>query len=370
MNTTQDHPPMRWRARLAGLLVCAAFALAFGGVGLMATRQIGVICHAAWQARHWQPVPVEVLSAALQGRRDADGDTHDALEARYRYEWMGRSYESTQVRLPGGMGHDNFDPWQRDWELRLNRARDSEERLVAWVDPDHPESAVLDRSLRWRQLLFMLPFSIVFSLIGAAAFGAGWLMVRSRPTEAAVAPQAQPAPPQQALGAWSIAIFWCGIAFPVAGLVWSATAPAWVFLMMGAFVWVGLALLWSAVKTSRRAWMYRGATLQFQPSQPLAGATFEVSWRLPARAAAHWRAEGGWCLRLAQVRIDDSNSGNAERRVEEISAQAEATPGGDGSLLLKARFDLPADAPSQSSRRSGEKVDWRLEWVDAAGVAA
>ncbi|MFX8441330.1 hypothetical protein ABTL81_20330, partial [Acinetobacter baumannii] len=62
--------------------------------------------------------------------------------------------------------------------------------------------------------------------------------------------------------------------------------------------------------------------------------------------------------------------GNAERRVEEISAQAEATPGGDGSLLLKARFDLPADAPSQSSRRSGEKVDWRLEWVDAAGVAA
>ncbi|MDP0920032.1 hypothetical protein Q6272_33895, partial [Klebsiella pneumoniae] len=76
-----------------------------------------------------------------------------------------------------------------------------------------------------------------------------------------------------------------------------------VFLMMGAFVWVGLALLWSAVKTSRRAWMYRGATLQFQPSQPLAGATFEVSWRLPARAAAHWRAEGGWCLRLAQVRI-------------------------------------------------------------------
>ncbi|WP_163591277.1 DUF3592 domain-containing protein, partial [Klebsiella pneumoniae] len=82
-----------------------------------------------------------------------------ALEARYRYEWMGRSYESTQVRLPGGMGHDNFDPWQRDWELRLNRARDSEERLVAWVDPDHPESAVLDRSLRWRQLLFMLPFS-------------------------------------------------------------------------------------------------------------------------------------------------------------------------------------------------------------------
>lgn len=366
MDNTNSSTPPRWGSRIVGLIVCAAFALAFGGVGLMAIWQLGAIGHAAWQARHWEPVPIEVLEASLQARRDHDGDTTSAVQARYRYEWQGRSYESSQVGLPGGLTSDNFDPWHQDWAERLNRARDSSERLLAWVDPQQPSRAVLDRAVRWRQLLFLLPFAIVFSLVGVGAVAAGWLMMRNQPAMPAAVTQRQRSPRHQALGAWCIAIFWCGIAFPVAGLFWTGrNMPGWASLLVGLFVCVGFVLLWAALQASRLAWIYSGATAQWRPAEPVAGTSFEVSWRLPARAAERWHEQGR--LRLAQYRIDDSGSGVSERCVEDIEAEVHPCPAPDGSLMLQARFELPPDAPGQGSRRDKEKVEWRLELVDSSG---
>jgi hypothetical protein len=129
-------------------------------------------------------------------------------------------------------------------------------------------------------------------------------------------------------------------------------------------VLAGLTLLWTAVRATRRAWIYRGVFASFQPAQPRAGAAFQASWPLPPRAATPWSERTTIRLRVAQYRIDDSGSSTSERLAEHFIQDARPTLNPDGGLNLQARFELPTDAPSQGARRSGEKVAWRLEWLD------
>jgi len=109
-----------------------------------------------------------------------DGGTVFAVQARYRYEWAGRAYESTRIGLPGSAGSDNIDDWHHAWDSRLRAARDGGPPVTAWVDPQHPERAVLDPHLRWRKLLFMLPFALLFPLMAAGALYAGWKLMTHR----------------------------------------------------------------------------------------------------------------------------------------------------------------------------------------------
>jgi len=54
------------------------------------------------------------------------------VQARYRYAWAGRSYESTRVGLPGGMDSDNIDGWHQGWRCpseRRTRRRAAGSRL-------------------------------------------------------------------------------------------------------------------------------------------------------------------------------------------------------------------------------------------------
>ncbi|RYH55564.1 MAG: hypothetical protein EON54_12620, partial [Alcaligenaceae bacterium] len=51
--------------------------------------------------------------------------------------------------------------------------------------------------------------------------------------------------------------------------------------------------------------------------------------------------------------------------VEGATAQQ---PAPDGGLRLVARFEVPADAPTHGARRSGDRVDWRVELLDAHGA--
>jgi len=353
-----------WHGRMAGLLIAALFAIGFGWVGKIALGSLTGMLHTAWAARSWQPVPVEVLESRLRTSSDSDGATY-AVQARYRYTWAGRSYESTRIGLDTDRGSDNIDGWHHAWAERLRAAREGGSPLTAWVDPLHPEHAVLDRQLRWRKLLFMLPFALLFPLVSIGACYAAWAgFKRSAPADGPVVTAPRHVPQHHVLARWLMAIFFCVMAAAVVGLVSAPTVPAWVRLIGGLFVLAGVSLLWMAVSASRRAWIYRGAFASFQPAQPRAGAGFQACWTLPPSNAD---PQGRVQLRVAQYRIDDSSSGKNERLAEHFTQHAGTQPAADGGLTLLARFELPADAPTQGARRAGERVDWRLEWLDERG---
>jgi hypothetical protein len=161
---------MGWGARFAVMLFSGLFMLGFGGGGLY----VGLIpildnLRMAWVVRDWQPVSAQVIDARLDEQRGSKGSRVYVLKARYGYRVGGRDYEATRVGLDNWAGADNIGDWHEDWHHRLSDARSREQPVAAWVDPQRPQQAVLERRLRWGLLAFRLPFAIFFTAVGAGA---------------------------------------------------------------------------------------------------------------------------------------------------------------------------------------------------------
>ncbi|MDP3165953.1 MAG: ankyrin repeat domain-containing protein [Hydrogenophaga sp.] len=374
---------------LGMLLFSALFGLAFGLGGYwMGLKPLVQTLWAAREVRSWQQVQAQVLGAELKRHADSDGTTY-AVQARYRYEFAGRQYEGTRVGLVPEHGADNLGDWHHLWHAQLQSAKSRGQSITILVDPDMPSQALIDPSIRWALLMFHVPFALVFTGIGLAA---GWMFMRTlrsltRDREAAphwasssVAPQPGAIPeaaPMKALSsttaaaAWLFTLVWCGIAFPMAGILWSTDrAPWFVKAFISVFVMVGVALMFYAVRLTLKAWRYAGAAFTSLPAQPRAGQPVEVTLLLPERAAQSPDAQGhSLQLRLAQYRVDESASGSPERCVESFTEAARMQRTADGGLRLSARFELPADAPPHGAQRSRERVDWRLELLLCPGGA-
>jgi hypothetical protein len=356
-------------ARLAVLAFSGLFALVFGLGGFFAGLQpLYRTLKAAWEVQGWQPVPAEVLASELQTSRGSKSTTY-RVNARYRYTFAGTTYEGSRVGLDDSGGSDNVGDWHPQWQARLQAARSGGRPITAWVDPQQPSSALLDRSIRWVMLVFHLPFALVFTAVG---LGAAWMFWRTLVPPASASDAAAAPPLQQPSAAprssasrsqgrlWFFAFFWCGITFPLAAVFWMSGSPWWVNAFTSVFVVVGLALVYVAMRQSVTAWRFAGVRCQWHPAQPRAGQRCDAALRLKPRAAAA-RRHGTATLRLAQYRVDDAGSGSTERLVESFDRTAALVPEPDGGVRLAAQFELPDDAPAHGARRSRERVDWRLE---------
>jgi hypothetical protein len=91
------------------------------------------------------------------------------VSARYAYRFDGRDHEGTRIGLDRWAGADNIGSWHQDWHHRLEDARSREQPVAAWVNPQRPEEALLERSVRTGMTLFRLPFAILFTGIGVGA---------------------------------------------------------------------------------------------------------------------------------------------------------------------------------------------------------
>jgi hypothetical protein len=366
-------------ARLATLLISGFFAVGFGWGGYQAGFQPMVqTLQVAWQARSWQPVPAEVLSAQLNTSSGGKGTTYQ-VQARYRYHVAGKAYESSRIGLDATGQSDNVDDWHRQWVVRLQDAQARGQGITVWVNPGDPAQSLVDRSIRWPLLVFRVPFALVFTGVGVVA--AGFFLYsllglaravfarREAADEQVFAPSGAGLSKREGSGAsvgaiWFFAIFWCGISFPIAFLIWVKPGTPWFFqVLISVFVVIGLGLIALAVRQTHMAWRYAGAALTALPMLPRAGYPVEMTLLLPARAAAY-HPDQAIQLRLSQYRVDESRSGSPERRVESLTESARVQPTPDGGLRLSARFDVPPDAPPHGARRSGERVDWRLELLD------
>lgn len=350
------------------LVFCAIFAVVFGAGGYWAgLRPLAETALAAWTVRSWQPVPAQVLDVQLKQHAGSEGGTAYQVLARYRYTVGGQTYEAQRVGLDRNSSADNVGDWQAQWHRNLRQAQERGESITAWVNPQAPAQALLDRSIRWRLQIFRLPFALVFTGVGVTA---AWMFLRILRRPQDDVPDLEPthslAKGQGAL--WFFAVFWCGIAFPMAALFWSdGKGPWWAKGFMGVFVVIGVGLVAAAWQNSRKAWRYQGVGMTALPSRPTAGRSVEITLVLPARAVQQAGAEN-MRLQVAQYRVDESSSGSPERQVEVLQATARRQPTGEGGMRLVARFDLPDDAPTHSARRGGERVDWRLELVRADGA--
>lgn len=167
--------PMPLGTRLATAVFSAFFMLGFGAGGLLA----GVVpivdtVYMALAVRGWEPVSARVLAADLQTSRSSKGGVSYRATTRYAYRWNGRDHEGTRIGLARWGGADNVGDWQEDWHDRLSDALARQQPVAAWVDPDRPERAVLERRPRWGLLAFHGLFAVLFTPVG---IGAGFVFV-------------------------------------------------------------------------------------------------------------------------------------------------------------------------------------------------
>lgn len=123
-------------------------------------------------AQSWQPVPAVIDSLQLNTHSGSDSTTY-SVSGHFHYQWAGRRYDSNNISLYSG--NDNIGDYWQELEYRLNSAR-ARNQVTAWVNPDDPQQAVLDRTYRVSQLFFGLIFLGMFGGFGGLML---WLTRRS-----------------------------------------------------------------------------------------------------------------------------------------------------------------------------------------------
>lgn len=351
-----------------GCLMLFGIPFAAVGLGLLAFKVVPDV--AEWQAmKAWQPVPAQVLVAELQEHRGDDSTTYEAT-GRYRYSYGGRDYESDRVAL--GSGADNLGDFQQDLAAQLQRAQGSGETVTAWVNPEQPAQAVINRELRLGQLAFFIAFGLVFAVVGIGVIAAGFFV---RGGSTGVVDAAQPwrsrkewASPEiraggkgTAVAAWFIALIWCGISgiATVAGYDEFVNKQNTAALLVLLFDVVGIGLLYWAIHATLAARRFGELVLRLDPHPGSIGGDVGGMIDIPV-AHSDQRAVA---MTLTCMHVYTRRSGkNSETRRDALWSDTRyffGEPTMDGKSRVHFAFAVPDGLPV-STAADNDYHEWTL----------
>lgn len=237
--------------KLAAAVFCLVFAIPFGGVGVFASWSIVTTLADAVRARSWVPVQATVERTELRESEGSEGDSTFRAVGLYRYEFEGAPYSGRRLGLSRQGGSDNIDDWHAAVVARLDEARAAGRTVTVWVNPEEPWVSVYDRSVRWSEILFMVPFSLAFGGVGVGALAALVSILRGG--------QGGPSNVSGAGWLWIFAFFWNALSFPIAILVVQDVMKTgeWGALFVLLFPLVGIGVIWAAAAASWKAFVER-----------------------------------------------------------------------------------------------------------------
>lgn len=349
------------------------FSLPFAGVG------VGMVVVTAWtfwdyqRMQRWEEVPCRIMSANLESHRGDKSTTYKVL-AEFRYEYAGRVYTGTRVSPHSGS--DNIGSFHQRVFRELDEHRRSDKAFRCYVDPEHPDNAILYRRPRWEMMLFYTVFMYAFGgaglvLMSAALFGG---RRARRASEAGAAPW-------QARDDWAegkirtsnrkvfltvaFLAFLANLAYLpaaiVAGQEWLEQGNPWTLLTL-VFPVIGLGMAWWAIYAYLQ-WLKYGESVFEMASVPGV-----VGGRLAGvvHVSARLESDQGFHLRLACQRTTTTRSGKksqttvdtvweAERQITQALDQPDP-----GVTAIPVLFGIPYEAPSTGGP-SNEKIDWKLD---------
>ena len=123
----------------------ALFGLPFLAIGL-GMLVWGTVTLLRWQAASdWVAVDAELLSVALEEHRGDDSTTYETT-ATYRYSYGGQSFTGNRVGLDSGS--DDIGGFHQRYYGELRTAQKGNAPVTAYVDPNAPANAVLNRDVR------------------------------------------------------------------------------------------------------------------------------------------------------------------------------------------------------------------------------
>ena len=358
--------------RIAGFLFCLVFAVPFGSVGLLAALGVGKYFLDSHRAKDWVVVQARVDEAALNLVRGRKGGTTYSASAAYRYTIGGKEYVSTRLGLDPLPGSDNLGDWQEEMAAFMDDARKSGRTVPVFVNPDHPEDAVVDRDVRGPMVAMMSTFALLFGGVGLAALvGGGFILLRKEPSkkkraqgpsaEASNEAQIQGAGKGMAIGLWIFALIWNGVSWPMAYVILSRIMVnrEWLGFLIVLFPLIGLSILWGAIKYTVTLLRRGRATLWLDTLEPCMGGRIAGAVAFPKPGTPGELFE----IELCAYNPTERQSGNSATPRWSASRQVRLAAHPRGGSRLPFQIDIPARVA-----RSDAGLVWMI-LVKVAGEA-
>lgn len=364
---------------LKGRLFLMLFSLPFagGGLGLLLLSVLPSLYE--WQQmKSWPQVQAHLLEASLTTHQGSKSDNYQAT-ARYSYRYQMVDYTSERVAIMGGS--DNIGHFHQTLVAQLQLALTRQESVPAWVNPDNPADAVLNRDMRWGLLGFKMIFVLVFGGVGISMLIFG---LRAKPSatnhsESAAKPwlaQREWASNQISCNSkntlwmtWGFTLLWNLISLPAALAIPEEFASGNKLILIALiFPLGGIYMLVWAIKATLSWRRFGQLVLTLDPYPGSIGGQVGGTLNLPIT----YNSQQRFPVSLQCLRSYVTGSSKSRTRHENVIWQAsglaysEASPTGDTRLSLC--FDVPPKLPVSEPFDDDYRF-WRLELnADLPGI--
>ena len=287
-------------------------------------------------ARNWRCTYATITRSDLI---PATTTSQAKLHVAYQYQWNGKSYEGSRI-TPKLYAVDRSLERASALNARYIEAMQKGERLCAWIDPQAPQNAVLERKTSGVATGF-LAFVVIAS--GTAALY-GLFLLLGKPYE-------RPTPGEYAYQGPRALMFF----LPVTLILIACTAltllyDAGIILIL---FWGGVAafymrFMWIGIRLSLA---FSGTRLVFSPLPLRPGHSFKG--RILERKASNGAS---YSLQLRCKRREDR--GDDSSLVTHLWESAASTRAADGHHFS---FDVPAGLPASNSEADDPCYKWEIE---------
>lgn len=339
-----------WPGVLFGMIfVLCGLGAAYGSAGKMLVGYIG--------SNNWQEVPATIHETELV-RNYGDTTTY-SVKSTYSYTYNGVVFHSNRVSL--STGSDNIGSYWQDLQRSLMAQKRSNEAF-ALVDPNDPSKSLLDRTLRWKSVIFGLVFLILF--VGAGSFVVWISLSENKSREGRLQHDSEHGiSSNERTGSWILGAF--GGVFFVMGAGMSAVIipdairqGEYFALFLLLFAIVGAAIIYSAFKINRAYRRFGPTPLFLDPVLPGVGGQLGGRFSITLPDNGHL---GGTVPQL-QARLictRKRKSGKSTSRSIKWHEQApvyvkETTNGIRGTFL----FDVPISCTPSKEWSGGSSIEW------------
>lgn len=329
--------------------------------------------------RSWHAVPAQVIEGGYK-THSGDGTTYEAY-GRFAYDYNGIRYEATRVAIDDGA--DNIGHFHEELGDRLEQAARTGQTIDAFVNPENPAEAVVNRDMRWGLFGFKSVFALAFGGVGIVLMFASTRKEKPTPMASANPDKVWFQNPDWQTNAissnskgamyffWGFAALWNLISMPLPFLMLEEVLekenyPALLALL---FPMAGIFLIYKAVQRTMEWKRFGEAEVVLNPFPAAiggqAGGTIELN--MPYDPGVKF------ILTLTCAYSYESGSGKNRSRREDIKWQDTVTAhteiGLYGTRIVFA-FDVPEGLPQSDTGNRGSSYHlWRLHLrADIEGV--
>jgi hypothetical protein len=322
------------------------FGLVFTAFALHSVTRVIPMVSGYVQTRNWQEIPANIDDLKLVYSKSDETNTY-SITAAYSYRFEGVTYVNNRVGLV-----QNTDSFARYWrDLKKHLATEQRQGMAtAWVNPDNPAEAVLDRSFRVHLFAFRMSFVCLFGLIGIGFLGCS---------------QASWFPGYRGIRSQQLGTYIGGIIFGLI-LIMMGIFP-YLFVSIKLTVGVILSMIVSLLITSAGGYIVREAWLERRKYRAIGPTVLKILSSPPKIGSL---VDGEFMIRSAQMdgpiemslictQTLQSGDHSVDSVLWNFTNTASVYDNGSG-LTVGFSIDVPDHLPPNGRWASGGNITWEL----------